>query len=280
MPLEVATKSAEAEVSTKPANESSPKESTDAAALKETKDKPSEEKTSQAKYTEEELHSRVRKAVSAALAEQGGSLGRERDTFKSQSEKLSSDLKTATDKLTELQADRDQMVADIENLSTDDPDKAGKLSKRLKDLDTAINSAKSKEDAAERRVKELEAQMQPYAETVNFALGVTLETSVFEVAGEYDNANAEALIELCGEMGVKGDKDTEQLKGRIRKVADILWTKKGKQSKSEEPAIVNDSGVNHGGKMVTKYTIMQDYNSGKINAVEYQKRMKEIGIIV
>lgn len=222
--------------------------SADTAVLEKPAAQPSagkEDSTSeQPRYT----YSQLRKAISDALATQGGTLGKERDTFRGQAEKTANDLKAAADKVTELQADRDQLKADIESLAEDDPEKAGKLSQRLKTMDEAVRSAKAKEDAADKRVRELEEQMSPYAETVNFALGVTLEASVFEVAEEYTDGNDRILKELCEAMGIKGDKDTVKLKESIRKVADILqWQKKDAKPKDDEAPLVVDSGVANGG---------------------------------
>ena len=219
-------------------------ESAEATASPKPEAKPSESEkgtTSEPTYTPDQL----RKAISNALATQGGTLGRERDTFKSQAETVASKLKEAQETITELQTTADQLREDIETLGSEDPEGTGKLSKRLKDLDATIKAAKAKENAADTRVKEMEDQMKPYAEIVDFALGVTLETSIYEVSEEYRDGNADTLIELCEQMGVKGDKDKEQLKVTIRKVADILWAKK--TLKTKEPVLVGDSGMTKGG---------------------------------
>lgn len=248
-------------------------ESAVATASKESEVKPSEDNkavSTSKTYTEEQL----RKAISNALATQGGTLGRERDTFKAQSEKAALELKSLNDRVAELQSDRDQLKSDIESLSEEDPEKAGKLSQRLKAMDAAIKAAKDKESAADNRVNELEGQMKPYAETVNWALGESLKRSVKEIAGEYDGGNAEVLTGLCDEMGVKGDKDTDGLKTRIRKVADILWSKKAGE---KEPEAVIDSGVTNGGSFRTKFAIQKDYASSKINLGQYMKEMAAHG---
>ena len=219
-------------------------ESAVATASPEPEVKPSESKegiTSEPTYTPEQL----RKAISNALATQGGTLGRERDTFKSQAETAAKSLSQAQETIAELQTAASQLREDMALLDEEDPEKTGKLSKRLNDLDAAIKTAKAKETAADARVKEMQDQMTPYAEIVDFALGVTLEHSIFEVSEEYQDGNADTLVELCEQMGVKGDKDKEQLKVTIRKVADILWSKKSTETK--EPVLVGDSGVTSGG---------------------------------
>lgn len=180
-----------------------------------------------------------------------GELGHERDAFKADAEAKGKALRAAEAKTAELEAAVAELKADIDSLGETDPENAGRLAKRLKSLEAAERTAKEKEVAAEERVRAAEADRAKYAGTVNYGLNVAFESSGHKVADEYEGADGEKLIVVCDEFGIKaeadakGEPDFEQLEGKMRKVADVLWAKKSTKA-TTEPILV-DSGVTSGG---------------------------------
>lgn len=184
----------------------------------------------QLRYTETQL----RRAISDALATRGGKVGRERDQARADSEKSAADLKAATAKVTQLEGKIAEMEADFEVLSQDDPEGAGKLAKRLNDLDAMLKTAAE-------RVEALDAERLEHAALVDFGLGVAFEMAVVDVADEFEG-DPEILMRIAEQGGIKPGRDEDALKAKLREVAKSMGWKR-----ASGPAIRADSGVANGG---------------------------------
>lgn len=208
-------------------------------------------------YTEDEI-----KAITNSLKSDWGrerkALEKERDSYRAQFESLQSDI---ADKDTEIEG----LQSKIEGLSEDDPDKFN-IAKELKEAREEKRKLKSAQS-------ELETQKREYGDLVTESQKIKSEQTIFTIAQEYDTPNYDKLFDLCETFNATSEE-------QIRKVADTLWTKKtgaspANPTQPRQPLKLDNGGS--GGRTQTKYEIMQDYTGGRINAVEYDKRMREIG---
>lgn len=236
-------------------------------------------------YTESEY----KKGIEDAIAQYGDRIKkdkldpitRERDTFKAQVEQVKKEATAALDTLKETQDEINSLKEDIESLSETNPDSAEliKLKKELRAAELQVKKDyKAKEEALEELKRTTQAEREQWAAVVSEAQAMKLAVDTFEVAEDFEGGDSEKLKSLC--------EDRIEISGKpmsredVEKLASRLWNKKSKETEPKEPDILNDSGLTSGGESQTRIKIQQDYVNSKISAVEYQKRMKAIGIIV
>ena len=196
-----------------------------------------------------------KKGIEDAIAQYGDKVKRERidpiaterNTFKAQVEQLQADAEDATTAREESEDHISKLEGDIKRLEgdDDDPDRISKLRKELRaERETARQGARDEKKANAELKRTLEAEREEWAGTVAEAQAAKFEVDVFEIAEEYVDESGkdikpERLKALCEKAGQKKREEIEAL-------ADVLWTKKGKEKK-KEPVLVGDSGVTSGG---------------------------------
>ena len=158
----------------------------------------------------------------------------ERDQFKTKSESLETDV-------SDIQAERDKLQNDINELSSDDPKKFD-LIKRDKELRDAQRTLKKATD-------DLASNEKANAERVKVANDTLLEISIWEIATEYQTGDPVKLKNLCSTFGATSEE-------QIRQVADTLWVKETKPAKEGTPEgktkLVLDTGKSRGGGLLTE----------------------------
>jgi len=208
-------------------------------------------------YTEDEIKAIVH-AKESDFGRERKALEKERDSYKSQFESLTADI---SDKDKEIEG----LQTKLDGLAADDPEKFN-LAKEIKEAREEKRKLKSAQS-------DLETEKRKYGDLVTESQQIKREQSIFTIAQEYDTPSYDKLFDLCETFNATSEE-------QIRKVADTLWTKKTETTTANptqaRQALKLDNG-GRGGKTQTKYEIMQDYTAGRINAVEYDKRMREIG---
>jgi len=200
-------------------------------------------------YTESEHKKAIEDAISLYGAkihqEKIAPIVKERDDFKLEANKAKKQLRDATEEVTEATERLAELESDLEVLKDENADIAeiSKIRKRIADQETKLRKKlRDKEDAVDELQEKLERERNEWAETVAEAQTAKFEVDVFEVSEEYvDEAGKditpERLKKLCEKAGVKKRED-------IQGLADVLWSKKGKE---KAPVLEPDSAVSSGG---------------------------------
>jgi len=193
-----------------------------------------------------------KKGIEDAIAQYGDRIKQEkidpiateRDGFKSQVEQLKADAEDATTDKEETEARISSLEADLKTATEGFPDQDE--IRRIKiDLHTERENARQERKVEKRANAELkrtlEREREEWAGTVAEAQSAKFEVDVLKISEEYvDEAGkdikSERLKSLCEKAGVKKRED-------IQGLADVLWTKKGKE---EKPVLEADSSVTDG----------------------------------
>lgn len=209
-----------------------------------------EQKETPSSFTPEQLAQAVEKAARDARTAVMADVGR----TKAEAERALKAARDATERLTRLQ--KEQEEAELE-AAREEPDalsaiRARHEARRLKaELDT--NKA------------ELELARSQIGEYTNKEKEATKLTMSQKVAASH-NVDSNLLSRLA--------KFTDGTEESIEAIARDL----PKVQKSPEGVFKPDSNRSMGGTSRGKYDIMKDYNSGRINAVQYAEQMKAQGL--
>ncbi len=189
-----------------------------------------------------------KKAVSDALAEQGRKhkevlepIIQERDTFKSQAEQATKDVKDATDahevtkgRIADLEADLEEAIGEDETLLD-----INKIRKELRtEKEILRQDVKDEKDAVAELRKTTEAERLEWAETVADAQVFKFDGELAKLVDEYEGDVTDNFTKLkttCEKAGIKTKEGAEA-------IAETFLTKK-----AEVPNVVDDSGVTSGG---------------------------------
>ena len=154
----------------------------------------------------------------------------ERDHFKAQFETKESELTDLKDEIAKLEKH-------IDDLSSSDPE--------LKNLEKMAKALREQERALKEQVHQLEADKSIHSQALTEAQEIDQLITVYQVAGEYGNADelADKLMDLCETVGAT-DED------KIRSVAKALWGEVplSPNVKSFKPY----SGITSGGRSFTR----------------------------
>ena len=194
-------------------------------------------------YTQKELESIVHQ-VSSEAGRTRATIEQERDTFKSQVEKLNTEL-------TENQTEKESLQVKIDGLSSDDPEKY-EAAKEMKALREERKTLKADRDT-------FETEKKSHSERLTLAETTLREIALFEIAREYEGGDPEKLKDLCETF--KADSDEQ-----YRKVAEKLWLKKG--TIPNKPLKLD--GGSSGGAL-TDAQIVQNYITDPYNPVNKQR---------
>jgi chromosome segregation ATPase len=228
----------------------------------------------------------AQKLVSDALADAGRKhkaelepIIKERDTFKSQAEQAQKAADLATSNLNETQENIASLEEDLKTLSETNPDSAEivKIKKELRAEKSKLNQEVQKEkDALADLRKTLNSEREQFAGVVSEAQALRLAVDTFEVAEDFEGGDSERLKVLCEDRIEATGKPMSR--EDVEKLAGKLWSKKTAQPKKVEPALLNDSGVTNGGAEETPQRVRQLFIGNKINSIDYEKRMKALGV--
>lgn len=194
-----------------------------------------------------------RKGVEDAISQYGDRIKqekidpitKERNDFKAQVEQLQADAEDATTTREETEKRISELESDLSTANEGNADLID-IQKIKKDLREEREKARQVVRDEKKAVAELrrtaEKEREENAELVADAIAAKFEVDVFEVAEEYvDEAGkdieSKRLKTLCEKAAVKKRED-------IQGLADVLWTKKGKE---KEPVLEVDSVVTSGG---------------------------------
>ena len=194
-------------------------------------------------YTRKELEAIVHQ-VSSEAGRTRAAIEKERDTFKSQAEKL-------TTELTGNQTEIDSLQTKIDGLSSDDPEKY-EAAKEMKALREERKTLKADRDT-------FETEKKSHSERLTLAETTLREIALFEIAREYEGGDPEKLKDLCETFKAASDE-------QYRKGAEKLWLKKG--TIPNEPLKLD--GGSSGGAL-TDAQIVQNYITDPYNPVNKQR---------
>lgn len=182
-------------------------------------------------FTEEEYLKAVsdRKANEGRLKVQLDAVTKERDNYKAEVEKATTQVEETKAEIADLQKDYELAIADNADVA--------EINKIKKDLRT--EKAKLNLEVAAKQ-KALDSEREQWAGTVAETLAARFEVDTFEIAENYEGGDWNRLKALCEKANVKEKED-------IIGLADVLWTKKGKSKDSEGNPFIPDSGVTNGG---------------------------------
>jgi len=214
-------------------------------------------------YTEQEH----RKAIEDAIAQYGDKVKREkidpitqeRDTFKSQAEKVANSLKDTENRIADLESDLEQAISDDAELRD-----IAKIKKDLRsERDRAREESRAEKDslAEEKRLarEEREANAALVVEAQAYKFTRDLEGLVIEYAGDV-STNLNKLKAVCERAGITTKEGAEA-------IAETFLSKK-----VVEPDLLNDSGVTSGGKGGRKPTLVELQSA---SPAEFDKKVKD-----
>lgn len=201
------------------------------------------EKAGTPQFTQEQLDKAVRDARTAVLADAG--------RMRTEAEKALKAAQGAQERLTKLEKERIDMElerakdqpAEIRRIRAEQ--KAKELESKLEQAETELTEHKSK--LTEYTQKEAESKKQTVAQEVAARLNV--DSATLGRLARFTDGSAEAIEDIAKTL----------------------------PKKTNTPEMKVDSGKTSGGTTQNKYQIMQDFNSGKINAEQYAEKLKAIG---
>ncbi len=181
----------------------------------------------------------------------------ERDTYKSQAEQATKDVKDATDAHEVTKGRIEDLESDLEEAIGNDEDlidiKKIKTELRL-ERDKARQEARDERDAIAELKKTAEAEREEWAGTVAEAQTFKFDGELVKLVDEYEGDVTDNFTKLkttCEKAGIKTKEGAEA-------IAEALLTKK-----VVDPDLVDDSGVTSGG-------------SDKISDLPMKERMEEL----
>ncbi len=193
--------------------------------------------------TEEEFTEKVLNvhAENGRLKKELVKVTKERDDLRSQADRLSQEVKDATQNLTETKGRIEDLEADLTQAIEGNADltEINKIKRSLRDAKVqAETDLKAKRDAIEAEKKALTAEREQWATTVAEAQAMKFEVDVFEVAEEHEGLTSERLKALCEKTG-------KTTRAEIEDLADTLWVKK--EGTTLKTSLKGDSGITTGG---------------------------------
>ena len=182
------------------------------------------------------------KTIAGRLQKQVEDLTKERDNLRVESEEAKASVEETKSKLTELEGD-------LETLTEDNAPAAeiAKMKKRIQATEDQLKKdLKTKQDAADAEKEAARKDREEWAGEVNEAREMRLWQNALEVSEEYEGGDKDKLKSLCDDrIEVTGKPMSRE---DVDKLASRLWAKKAKPEAEDEPSILNDSGVNNGGR--------------------------------
>ena len=197
---------------------------------------PSSEKVAPKTRTEAEYLKAVsdEKTISGRLKTQLETVTKEAEQAKKDAQEATSTLEETRKQISDLESD-----IDVLEESEADPNKLSRLRKELRDAKGKVSQeVKGERDAIDELKKALEAERLEWAGTVVEAQAFKFDSDLAKVVDEYDGdvtANFTRLKTACDKAGIKTKEGAEA-------IAETFLTKK-----TEEPDLLNDTGVTSGG---------------------------------
>ena len=211
-------------------------------------------------FTQVEMDKAKEDAVHNALMK----AGRDWKTLELEKDSLSKQLE-------EMKSAKSQLDIQLDELASENPDKFNVVKKfrELDEWEKKLNHDKEEHDSKIKQERgAMEVEKQAHQATIRIAQDTQREIDAFDIAEEFQGADAPKLKALAETMGA----DT---KDKIRKIAETLWTPKT-PAESESPLKL-DSGLTIGG--LSEDTIRKNYRENpddpKVKADYFAWRRKK-----